>query len=187
MAAIFIGASVVALLLGFGSFVSTVKAYRVPDVSSRADGIVVLTGGYARLDPAVGLLRNKRGRELLITGVNENTSAETIRNVLSVDLATFNCCVTLDRLALDTVGNAEMAARWARQKGFESVLWVTNDYHMQRSLLEVTRVDPSLTVIPFPVSNVSEAPEDASSTVDRYRVLIGEYAKYLIALFRLPH
>ncbi|MEL6921409.1 MAG: YdcF family protein [Pseudomonadota bacterium] len=173
-----------ALVIGFGLFVSVVQSYQVPDVSARADGIVVLTGGYARLDPAVGLLRNNRGRELLITGVNENTSTDTIRKVLAVDPALFDCCVTLDREALDTVGNAQMAVAWAREKGFTSVLWVTNDYHMQRSLLEVERVGASLTVIPFPVSNAAVQRADFSHFMDRYRVLAGEYAKYLLAVLR---
>lgn len=173
-------------LAGFVLFVISVKHYENPDISIRAEGIVVLTGGYARLDPAADLLRDKRGEKLLITGVNEKNSTETMRDLLAVDQALFDCCVSLDREALDTVGNAEIAVAWARQNGFSSLLWVTNDYHMQRSLLEVRRISGDLEIIPFPVSNISATPETFAMKTDRYRVLVNEYAKYLVALVRTP-
>ncbi|MEN0001660.1 MAG: YdcF family protein [Pseudomonadota bacterium] len=181
-----LGFVVFCFVAGFMLFVISVKNYDNPDTSIRAEGIVVLTGGYARLDPAAELLRDRRGEKLLITGVNANNSADTMRDLLAVDQALFDCCVSLDREALDTVGNAEIAVAWARQNGFSSLLWVTNDYHMQRSLLEVRRISGDLEIIPFPVSNVSAAPESFAMKADRYRVLANEYAKYLVALVRTP-
>ncbi|MEL6437322.1 MAG: YdcF family protein [Pseudomonadota bacterium] len=175
-----------ALLIGFAVFDIAVRAYHIPDTSARADGIVVFTGGRARLDPAVGLLRNKRGQKLMISGVHEQTSAETLRHLLHVDPSLFNCCVTIDRLALDTIGNANSAVDFARQNGFESLIVVTNDYHMPRSLLEIRRVADDLTIIPFPVSNSARKAQSWSLVIDRYRVLAGEYTKLLLAYGRAP-
>ncbi|MEO1703077.1 MAG: YdcF family protein [Pseudomonadota bacterium] len=176
-----------ALLVGFVLFVAQVKDYQVPDPSLQADGIVVLTGGVARLSTAAELLRDGRGKKLLISGVNENTSAQTIKKLLLLDDALFSCCVDLDREALDTIGNAQAAINWAQRSGFESLLWVTNDYHMARSLLEVDRIGgDEMEITPYPVSNPTSPSAGWSPVLDRYRVLVGEYAKYLVALMRTP-
>ena len=128
-----VGICVLAGAAGFGFFLSEVNGFRdIPVSGSRADGIVVLTGGYARLEPAVALLLAKRGERLLVSGVNEHTSKDTLRNALAIDEKTFECCVDIDRAALDTTGNADQTARWAEANGFKSLLVVTNDYHMPR-------------------------------------------------------
>ncbi|MEO0543514.1 MAG: YdcF family protein [Pseudomonadota bacterium] len=175
------------LLIGFVSFASHVDNYVLPDPEVRADGIVVLTGGVARLGPAAELLRTNRGGRLLVSGVNENTSAETMKNLLLLDDAVFDCCVDLDRASLDTVGNARAALEWAQSNQFESLFWVTNDYHMLRSLLEFDRIGGGMiTVTPFAVSNTTQPSAGLSAMADRYRVLVREYAKYLVALVRTP-
>ncbi|MEO0919530.1 MAG: YdcF family protein, partial [Pseudomonadota bacterium] len=173
------------VIFGFVLFVAQVRSFQVPDASVEADGIVVLTGGVARLGAAAELLREGRGGKLLISGVNENTSAETVKSLLSIDDAIFDCCVDLDRDALDTIGNARAALQWALQNEFRTILWVTNDYHMQRSLLEISRIDDgTLSITPYPVSNTSGPTNSWVAFMDRYRVLAGEYAKYLVALVR---
>ena len=143
----------VGILCGFVLFVAQVRSFQVPDISVEADGIVVLTGGVARL--------------------------------LSIDDEIFDCCVELERDALDTIGNARAALQWALNNEFRTILWVTNDYHMQRSLLEISRIDNgALSITPYPVSNTSGPTNSWVAIMDRYRVLAGEYAKYLVALVR---
>ena len=113
-----VGICVLAGAAGFGFFLSEVNGFRdIPVSGSRADGIVVLTGGYARLEPAVALLLAKRGERLLVSGVNEHTSKDTLRNALAIDEKTFECCVDIDRAALDTTGNADQTARWTQTRG----------------------------------------------------------------------
>ncbi|MEO1747341.1 MAG: YdcF family protein, partial [Pseudomonadota bacterium] len=176
---------VAGVFLGFGVFVAQVKSLQVPAASVRADGIIVLTGGVARLEAAAQLLREGRGNKLLISGVNQNTSDATIKKLLAIDDTLFDCCVDLDRDALDTIGNAQAAMAWAVQNEFQSILRVTNDYHMQRSLLEIGRVDEgALSITPYPVSNTSGPVSGWVASLDRYRVLAYEYAKYLVALVR---
>ncbi|MCE3519379.1 hypothetical protein LXJ58_32015, partial [Escherichia coli] len=71
-----------------------------------ADGIVVLTGGYSRIEGALDLLKNKRGKRLFISGVHPSTKRGELQRVTRGDATLFECCVDIDRSALDTIGNA---------------------------------------------------------------------------------
>src|SRR5215475_4218941 len=86
--------------------------------SGQADGIVVLTGGPQRINEALELLRNQKGKRLLITGVHPHTSERRLSQ-LSGEGMLFSCCVDIDRVAADTRGNAAEASRWAEQNHFE--------------------------------------------------------------------
>lgn len=170
---------------GFASFLRQVQSQTAPDIATvRADGVAVLTGGRARLEPAVALLRQVDGARLLVSGVNRNLSAETLRRTLGVDESLFACCVDIDRQAEDTIGNAEYTARWAREHGFETLVIVTNDYHMPRALLEMRRALPDVEIMPYPVVNRPASGRPGTADFDRYRVLGGEFGKYLVALAR---
>src|SRR5271154_6804698 len=64
---------VLALMLGFAGFVWLLPSQEVA-FDRNADGIVVLTGGTARVPDALELLAAGRGKRLLITGVNPDTT-----------------------------------------------------------------------------------------------------------------
>ena len=55
---------------GFILFSDHVTTLEAPDLTRPADGIVVLTGGYSRIEGALELLKNKRGERLFISGVH---------------------------------------------------------------------------------------------------------------------
>ena len=69
------------------------------------------------------------------------------------DTALFSCCVDIDHAALDTIGNAEESAKWVRSHDYGSVILVTNNYHMPRSLLEMGRLLGKEELEPYPVVN----------------------------------
>jgi uncharacterized SAM-binding protein YcdF (DUF218 family) len=173
---------------GFLTFVDDVRAMAPATGSApapTADGIVVLTGGAERIAGAMGLLVDGRARRLLISGVHPDTSAEQIARLVDAGPSLFDCCVDLDRRAANTTGNAEEAAKWARGHAFGSLLVVTSDYHMRRSLAEFGTAMPEVHLIPWAV----EAP-----TVDADRwwadgataaLFLGEYLKYMAAKVRI--
>ena len=172
---------------GFWQFVSQIDRQALAVANKpKADAIVVLTGGRARLDAAVRLLSEGCGKRLLISGVHAEVSEETLRSTLGVSQVLYDCCIDIDRDALDTTGNAVSSAQWVRSNGFESLIVVTNDYHMPRSMLEMRRALPELTMTAYPVINTKPKVGALSGQMDRYRVLIGEYAKYLIVAVRRP-
>ena len=173
--------------VGFVYYTTTLPR-ATPDDSRQADGIVVLTGGSIRLPEAIGLLEAGRGKRLLISGVNESIDDQRLKNSLGMtdgqDDALFQCCIDTGRDALDTVGNAAEIALWANKHDYASLLVVTASYHMPRSLLEIRRRAPLLTLVPHPVF-----PENVKvGAWWRYpgtaRVLASEYNKYVVALVK---
>lgn len=174
--------SVLLLTVGFGVFLTSVDRHARNQSAETADGIVVLTGGFARLEPAIQLLREKRGERLLISGVNRKTDDQLLKHALDIEDKLFNCCVDIDQDALDTIGNALGTAHWAASKDYKSLLVVTNDYHMPRSLMELRREIGDIELLPYAIRNRSSGPFTMGERIGQYRVLLLEYGK-LVATF----
>lgn len=155
-----------------------------PPVDPKADAIVVLTGGYQRIDQAVNLLETGAGSRLLISGVHPGTSAARISKLTKSSSALFSCCVDIGYQALDTIGNAAETALWISDHGYRSVLVVTNNYHMPRSLLELRRADPRTTFIAYPVVNSDLKVKNWFVDPDALRTLLYEFAKVTVATLR---
>jgi len=174
-----IAAAALALGVGFVAFTNALPEPARPDISPpSADAIVALTGEGGRLVPAMDLLERGVGHRLLITGVNPVTSKNDLKTLLhGGDL--FDCCVDLGFTALDTRGNAEETASWAHNHGYKSLIIVTADYHMPRSLVEFGQQMPDVKLIPYPVADVLNVPVSQS-----FRRLGGEYLKYLASSAR---
>ncbi len=173
-----ISLAILALAAGFLIFVASLPG---PGVSPReADGIVALTGGEQRIEAALGLLAEGKGKRLLISGLHPDT--------LRADVAArtgaspfIDCCIDLDWLAQDTEGNAGAAAHWARDNGFDRVIVVTANYHMPRALLELSAVMPETEWVPFPVVPAVVAAKEWWLDPAAMRILGSEYMKLLAA------
>jgi uncharacterized SAM-binding protein YcdF (DUF218 family) len=151
-----------------------------------ADGIVALTGGRERIGDAVELLAAGRGKRLLITGVHPSTRAEELSRFVPPRYnAMFTCCIDLDRSAMNTIGNAIETRRWARQRGFRSLLIVTSSYHMPRALAEVAHQLPDVRLVPFPVVTEKQRTEPWWSNSQSAKTLAIEYVKFLAAVVRM--
>jgi len=169
---------------GFAFFATHVSRMATPSDPPAADAIIVLTGGQARIDAAVDLLKSGKGKRLLISGVHPATSSRMLQATTGGDTALFSCCVDIDRAALDTIGNAEESAKWVRRHAYERVILVTNNYHMPRSLLEIGRLLDREELEPYPVVNSKLDNGGWMTRPDALRVLFTEYNKYLLALAR---
>ncbi|EKF17801.1 hypothetical protein NA2_16163 [Nitratireductor pacificus pht-3B] len=174
----------IAFLAGFGLFADHIGHLAAPRDVEDADGIIVLTGGQSRIDAAIGLLKAGKGKRLLISGVNPIARADDLRAATGGDKALFECCVDIDHAALDTIGNAEESAKWVHANTYGSIILVTNNYHMPRSLLEIRRILPKARVQPYPVVNTPLDNGAWLAKPDALRVLATEYAKYIGALVR---
>ncbi|MBZ0215933.1 MAG: YdcF family protein [Fimbriimonadaceae bacterium] len=183
MVAFLLGFALSALVGGFFWFVADIPNERALP-RENADAIVALTGGATRIEDALGLLRDNRAERLLITGVHPGTSKDILADGLPEFAAQFACCVDIDHRAMNTVGNAVETARWANARGIGSLLVVTSNYHMPRSLLELARVIPDVSLSPYPVFPENVRIEAWWSHPGTLQLLISEYAKYLAALAR---
>lgn len=179
----FILLAVVASVAGFLQFAETVAALDAPR-EPKADAIVVLTGGYQRIDRAIGLLKNGAGERLLISGVNPTTSGNQIRKLTQSSSALFECCVDMGYEAVDTIGNANETARWISDHQFRRVLVVTNNYHMPRSLLELKASDTRTEFIAYPVVNSDLKNGNWLRQPGVVKAMLSEYLKYCLAHLR---
>jgi uncharacterized SAM-binding protein YcdF (DUF218 family) len=174
----------VALVLGFVGFVWLLPSEEIA-LDRNADGIVVLTGGTSRVTDALELLASGRGKRLLITGVNPGTTTTDIsRQTVDYDRL-LACCVDLDYSALNTLGNAVQARRWALEHRFQSLIVVTSAYHMPRALAELAHQLPDAALIPFPVVSDRLRIEPWWSNTATTRLVLLEYLKYLFAKVRM--
>jgi uncharacterized SAM-binding protein YcdF (DUF218 family) len=176
--------ALVGLGLGFFVFLWVLPNEEVV-LDRNADGIVVLTGGTARVADALELLATGHGKRLLITGVNPGTSTADIGRQTAGYDKFLNCCVDLDYSALNTFGNAVETRRWAIDQGFHSLVIVTSAYHMPRALAEIAHQLPDVTLIPFPVVSDRLRLEPWWSNGTTTRLVLSEYFKYLYAHLRM--
>ncbi|NNM71361.1 YdcF family protein [Enterovirga sp. DB1703] len=178
-----VGLGTAAAVAGFVGFVwSLDRVERDPPVS--ADAIVALTGGAQRIGDAIELLARGFGHRLLITGVNERTSREEIARLSPGQRRLVECCVDLDYRARNTVGNAEETRRWVRENGFGSLIVVTSNYHMPRTMAELDHALPQIRKVPHPVVSPAVDPAGWWSSPSAARLLASEYAKYVMVAIR---
>ena len=164
---------------GFWSFAERVRADAVEPPT--ADGVVALTGGSnERLETGVRLLEQRKGRRLLISGVNRIVTDSELYQALNIDPALGECCIDIGRAAQDTLGNASEATDWAREHGFKRIILVTDDYHMPRSQAELQLAMPEAEIHPSPVRTRFTAPDVWRSDTSAAARLGGEYVKYLV-------
>lgn len=180
-----LGAAMAATLAGAGFIAFVTSLDRLErDPPSRADAIVALTGGAERIRDAIELLARGFGTRLLITGVNERTGRDEIAKLSPGQRRLVECCVDLDYRARNTVGNAVETRRWMQKHGFGSLIVVTSNYHMPRTMAELDHVMPGLPKVAHPVVAGASSPGEGSFTLSGARLLLGEYAKYVVVLVR---
>lgn len=166
-------------LLGFILFATTLP--RKAAYPARADAIVALTGGDARLDTAVRLLERGAARRLLITGVHPAITKPEIKEIAHGGRK-FDCCADLDFVAEDTRDNAAEAAGWMKAHRFKSLILVTANYHMPRSMAEFSADMPEVKLEPYPVEPDGVDFKAWWRNPHTVRLLHAEYAKYLASI-----
>ncbi|MCA6124841.1 YdcF family protein [Bradyrhizobium sp. WSM 1704] len=174
----------VAAGIGFVGFLSQLRGVET-DPPQSADGIVVLTGGSSRVSDAMELLAAGYGKRLLISGVHPTNDASDISRSLPDSQRLMSCCVDLDRSAVNTRSNAAETRRWARDRGFKSLIVVTSNYHMPRAIVELSHAMPDVTLIPFAVVGEKWRDEPWWTSGATFRLLLSEYAKYVAAEVRV--
>ncbi|MFN4090122.1 MAG: YdcF family protein [Alphaproteobacteria bacterium] len=178
-AAAVVGALVLAA--GFVLFVARLPQ-AVDDPVSRTDAIVVLTGGSDRVATGIKLLETGLAGQLLISGVPDTVQLRDITMQAPGVAEWIACCITLGRVALDTLGNAEEAESWMRERGFRSLRLVTAHYHMPRSRRLFEHAMPHVEIVPHPVFPAAVRSDSWWRWPGTSRLLAQEYVKYLAAL-----
>jgi uncharacterized SAM-binding protein YcdF (DUF218 family) len=177
-------AAALAFVGGFHWFVASVPTEEVA-LDRNADGIVVLTGGASRIADAIELLAAGRGKRLLISGVHPTTSSSELARLSPAYGRWLACCVDLGHFAVNTSGNAIETKRWVTDRGFRSLIVVTSNYHMPRTMAELGRRLPDVALVPFPVVTDKMRSEAWWSSPPTAKLLFSEYLKYIVAQVRM--
>jgi uncharacterized SAM-binding protein YcdF (DUF218 family) len=142
------------------------------------DGIVVLTGGRGRIEAGLELLKHNQANHLLISGVHDHVNLSVLLKGKDDFLKNR---IELDYQATNTIENARAAREWATKHQIRSVIVVTADYHLRRSLLEFAISLPDVHIYPYGVRLTSLEKNFNVSTVLR---LAREFNKFLASLIR---
>lgn len=172
-------------LIGLLLFAGRVQKLTPPDPVPPADGIVALTGGSdARIQEAMDLLQAGKGQRVLVSGVNRQVTRAQLKKIANPPEGLYECCVDLGFDAKNTIGNAQEIAAWAHAKSFHSLIVVTSDYHMPRSLLEIHGAYPEAQLIAYPIVTPKLDAHRWWNTAGGARVMTLEYCKFLIVSAR---
>ncbi len=154
-----------------------------PVLSTKADAIVVLTGGGLRLEHGLNLLTHDKGKLLFISGVYAGAKPSEIFSAISPEMEKtyhrYKKRIMVGKEALDTHGNAIETAAWVKKHNVRVIRLVTAAYHMPRSLLEMQWALPDVTIIPDPVFPDSLSGKGWKQQMNMLKFIIGEYHKYL--------
>jgi uncharacterized SAM-binding protein YcdF (DUF218 family) len=172
--------------IGLVRFAGTLPA--PTDDPMRTDAIVVLTGGGDRVAAGLALLEAGKAKRLFVSGVHEGVG---IPDLLKIDRAGSGAPpleqalierIDLGHEAGDTLGNAVESVAWMRLNRLHTLRLVTADYHMRRALIEFRMAGPDLSILPNPVRSAVGGRwlDDRAA----FRLMLGEYAKYIVAKWR---
>lgn len=159
------------------------------EYNDKADAIVVLTGGGGRTDYGLELLADGKANRLFISGVHEAVTPQSlikhapdaIRKRLKSSAAQ---SIILGHEAENTIGNAEETARWVAAQNMHTILLVTANYHMPRSIEEFKNILTDVNIIPAPVFNEEFSLKTIWMEKAIRSRLLSEYHKYIASKFR---
>ena len=127
----------------------------------------------------------KAGNSAWVSGVNPATRAVEISRLVPEHQRLFACCVDIDHSATNTFGNAVQTGRWAKARGFQSLIVVTANFHMPRALAVLEHELPEVVLVPYPVVSDKVRIEAWWKNPETARLLFLEYSKYIVVKVRI--
>ncbi len=169
-------------VLGFSVFaVTSLSNNNAPYGDTKADAIIVLTGGKNRVNAGLVLLRDGKADRLLVSGTHKDVKIEDILELENMP-DKWRCCIELDPIATDTLGNAHESAKWIKEHKITSIILVTSSYHIRRARNEL-----ELALSPKDIEiHEYDLPYDADklNKPQSWLFLVGEYNKTLLSYIR---
>jgi uncharacterized SAM-binding protein YcdF (DUF218 family) len=166
-------------LVWFAGQVPRPEDARPPE--ARADAVVVLTGGAGRLDAGLRLLAEGHAEKLFVSGVARGVDVTQLLRIARRQPEELACCIAIGYAADNTAGNARETAAWMRSEGYGSMLLVTANYHMPRSLVEFRAAMPGIRIVPRPVFPGQFMLDGWWRWPGTAVLLASEYSKYILA------
>ncbi|MDC1427413.1 YdcF family protein [Rhodospirillaceae bacterium] len=157
--------------------------------NSKADAIIVLTGGVKRLAAGFELLDRGSSQLLFVSGVNASVTLPDMQKLsenqaIGLDHKYIKCCVKLGYSAVDTQGNAVESIKWIEENNIKSIFLVTSNYHMKRSHLEFQLKAPALKILEYPIVVNNVILTKWWWHPGSMRVILTEYHKFMLTWTR---
>ncbi len=152
------------------------------DLSTKTDAAIVLTGGRNRVAEGIKILNHNLADRLFISGVSKNVTISQIERQLHMQ-AVDESRVELGYYAKNTLENAEEVKEWVEKNHIRSLRLVTSNYHLLRSMLELSEYQIPAQIIIHPVYSEKVAAKWWQSK-GTCRLIISEYNKLLYAGLR---
>lgn len=141
------------------------------------NNIVVLTGNAGRLTVGLMLMDNDIKSRMLITGVAQGVKySDIIKNkYLRKDR------IDLGYNAKNTLGNALEAFGWLKKHNINDIILVTDNWHMQRTLLLFKALMPNKNIYPYTLNSINFTLKDYIQFNKKTFFIYEEHIKYIIA------
>ena len=146
-------------------------------LSAKYDAVVVLTGGFGRVNKGIELIRNKKADVLFISGVNKAVTADYVKNVNGLD---GKVNLYLGYLARNTYENAAEVASFVKENNIRNMVLVTSAYHIPRALYEFKVLNLDVNVALFRVFAEGKEAKKWWKNRKSLRLVVTEYCKYIL-------
>lgn len=167
-------------ILGSLYFIYSIDT-KTKELENKADAVVVLTGGSKRLNAGFEILNKQLAKKMFISGVANDVKMHELLDIYTQKQTTdkeYN--IELGKEAFNTINNAQETKTWIAKNKIKSIILVTANYHMPRSLFEFKRAIPEVIIIPYPVISDHVKVNDWWCSRGTFLLLLKEYNKYLI-------
>lgn len=114
------------LLFSAGRFLSLSQTPR------QADAIIVLSGGWGRVEKGAELYSQHYAPHLLLSNASESGAYRKDMQDTALSLGIPQDAILTENEALSTYQNAELTLNIMKQHGFTSAIVVSSDFHMRR-------------------------------------------------------
>ena len=158
-----------------------INSYNV-DFTTKTDAVIVLTGGRNRIIEGIKIINAHLADRLFISGVSADVTLDDIEKSHNIKITNPEM-VELGYNAANTIENASEISDWIENNDIESVRLITSNYHIPRSIEELSVYPLNATVLIHPVYSEKVSAQWWKTKGTR-KLIISEYNKFLYAYVR---
>ncbi len=166
------------IVILFSLFINELRV--ATDEITYADAIVVLTGGTGRVEEGLRLFREGRGGYLILSGVEETSTLDTIFPGRDLKTTVDTSRIILDIESRRTLDNAFNVKKIVEDKGFKSLIMVTSNYHMKRAFTILSKtINGDVKLYRHPVIGPNFKDEEWWQSQKSLKLVTSEFFKYI--------
>ena len=145
--------------------------------SNKVNNVVILTGNKGRLQAGLNLMESNINSRMLISGVAKGVKHSDIITNVNIE----NNRIRLGYNANNTLGNAIETANWVKEYNINNFILITDNWHMQRTLLLFNSLMPNIEILPYALNSISSDIKDYLKFNNKTFLIFKEHLKFLIS------